>query len=165
MGWLADKLGWVPARERRGISVSLRGGYWEVDAAPDLASLLRALDGWLPEGCVLCLEVGEPSSEVEAFMRRHAVPERARVQRGTIWPRPRVFHVPAEREAFSALVELAERHGGPELATHLHVYRDDEVLLAAFDVLFQEMWLPLTTSEDRVAALAARLGVAHRKSA
>jgi hypothetical protein len=164
MGWLSDKLGWVPARERRGISVPLRGGYWEVDSAPDLASLLRALDGWLPEGCVFCFEVGEPSAEVEAFMRRHAVPERAHVEMGTIWPRPRVFHVPAERDVLPALVALAEQHDGAELATHLHVYRDNEVLLSAFDLLSQEMWLPLTTPEERVAALAARLGVAHRRA-
>lgn len=161
---LADRLGWVPAEERRGIHIDTERPTWEVDSSETFEQLFRALDGWLPGGCTLYFEGGSPSPEIEAFMAAHAVPERAHLAMGTIWPRPLIFHVPASREMFERLTRLADHHAAPELAVHFHVYRGDEVLLEAYDLFAQEMWLPGSLSDDRVEDLAKRLGVGFRKT-
>lgn len=163
MGWLAEKLGWVSAKERQGISVPMKG-HWEIDACEGFDALFRALDGWLPEGSVLYFEGGAHSEDIAEFMQEHAGPESAHIEMGTIWPRPNVHHVPASPKVLSLLVELAECHAGPELCVHLHAYRGGEMLLQGFDVFDQELWLPASTPEARVADLAARLGVDYRKS-
>jgi hypothetical protein len=163
MGWLADLVGWVPAQERRGIQVDVFGPHWELAAPQGLPALFRALDGWLPDGSVLYFEDGLHSPEVTAFMRAHAVPERAHLEMGTIWPRPSVYHLPASPEVFARLVDLAENHAAPELAIHLHAYLDDEVLVQGYDILAQELWLSPTLPEQRVRDLAIRLGVVYRR--
>jgi hypothetical protein len=154
MGWLA---------RLRGAGVDVAGPHWEVDAPRGFKRLFRALDGWLPDGAILYFEGGYPSEEIEAFMSSHAVPERTHIAMGTIWPRPRVFHVPASPDVLAQLVTLADHHAAPELAVHFHAYRGDEVLLQAYDVFDQEMWLAASLPEERISELATRLGVSYRR--
>jgi hypothetical protein len=165
MGWLADLVGWVPAKERRGIEVDARRTHWELECPHDLASLFLALDGWLPEGSFVYLEDYVPSAEIEAFFRANAVPERVHLAMGTIWPRPRVVHLPASSTVLTRLADMAERYATVYIAIHLHAYCGDEVLVQGYDILAQELWLPPTLSEARVAELAERLGVKYRREA
>lgn len=162
MGLLAKILRAVPREEQGGIHLDPTKPFWEVSGKTDFPSLLRTLPGLLPEGCVLYFEGGSPSGELQIFFRRHCVLERAHVQYGTIWPKPRVFHIPATREAMERLSHLSESCASPELAEHFHVYRDRSVLLEWHDVFTQPMLLAGHFSEEAVRTFTESLHMSFK---
>jgi hypothetical protein len=90
-----------------------------------------------------------------AFLQEHGVPEQVHVARGTLWPRPRVFHLPATREVLTGLADAMERRAWPELAIHVHVYRGRTVLLEWHDAFSQPLLLSGEFSEQQVSAFCA----------
>ena len=130
MGWLGRLFGAVPEEEMKGIHLDRAGPYWELDWPKTFEGMLNALKGWLPEDAVLYFEGGSTDAEIDDFMATYSVPEVAHVAMGTIWPRPKVFHVPATEAILTELARIMEHHAEPELADHFHVYRNDFVLLS-----------------------------------
>jgi hypothetical protein len=169
MGLLAKILGkildFVPREERDGIRLDTTRPFWELSGQTNFPSVLSALAALLPEGCTLYFEDGGPSGELDTFLRTHAVPERAHVAYGTIWPRPLVFHVPATAENLTRLAELMRSRIALELAVHFHVYRDQTVLLEWYDAFTQPMWLSGLFPGEAVRLFAQRLGMSYKKRA
>lgn len=116
-----------------------------------------------PPKPVLYFEGGSPNEEISTFMAAHAIPETVHIATGTIWPEPKVFHVPATRENIDLLADLAERCAEPELAVHVHVYRDREVLLEWHDAFTQPMLVAAALGENTVRGFAAALGATFEK--
>lgn len=166
MGWLRSILGLGATPEGGGtvLQINLDGSYWAVDACASMGQLFEALRGWLPEGAILYFEGGYQRPQVEAFMVAHAAREPMEVAPAAPWPPPRNFHVAVGPGVLAKLAQFSAENGGSPLSTHFHIYRGPQMLLAAYDVLAQEMWLPSRTPKARVAELAARLGVGFRKA-
>jgi hypothetical protein len=156
MGRLPDRLGLTTKAERKGVHLDLSAPHREIRGPKDFAGLLRALDGWLPDGSLLYFEGGHPDAEIEAFMADHAVPEPVHIALGTIWPKPRVFQVPATSATLGRLAEIMERHAEPQLAVHFHVHRDGAVLLEWHDAFSQQMMVAGSLSDEAVAMLVDR---------
>ncbi len=155
MGWLRNILSLTTKEERSGLH--LEGpGHREVEGPKTFVQLFRALDGWLPEGAILYFESGSPDAEIEAFMVKNRIAEQAHIALGTIWPRPRVFHVPATSETLRKLADIMERHAEPELAVHFHVYRGGTVLLEWHDAFSQPMLVAGSLPEQKVHDLVGR---------
>lgn len=163
MGLLAKIFGAVSREEMDGIRLDATGPFWELSGATDFPSLLSALSALLPQGCVLYFDGGWPSEELAQFLREQAVPERAHVAYGTIWPRPAVFHVPATTGTLKRLAELMRSHAAPELAIHFHVYQDRTVLLEWYDAFAQSMGLAGLFAEDQVRLFATQLGMSYKR--
>ena len=89
-------------------------------------------------------------------MAAHAVPEPVHIALGTIWPKPRVFHVPATSATLGRLAEIMEHHAEPELAVHFHAYKDGSVLLEWHDAFSQQMLVTGSLSDEAVAELVER---------
>jgi hypothetical protein len=163
MGLLARIFGAVSLKEMNGIRLDTSGSFWDISGKSDFPKLLQALLQLLPDGCVLYFEGGSPSGELAEFLREHAVPERAHVAYGTIWPRPSVFHIPAAADTISRLAELMRSRAAPELAVHFHVYQDQTVLLEWYDAFDQSMGLAGSFSEDQIRDFAARVGMSYNR--
>lgn len=152
MGILAKIFGAVSREEMNGIRFDTSKPYWEVSGDTDFPTLLRCLIGLLPDGCTLYFEGGSPGGSLADFLQEHSTAEQAHVAYGTIWPRPRVYHVPAKSELMAALADEMERRAYPELAVHFHVYRGQTVLLEWHDVFSQSMLLSGEFTEQQVIA-------------
>jgi hypothetical protein len=165
MGWFRDMFGGGSGAgdRERVLQIDVNGSYWAVDAARSFAHLFDALHGWLPDGSILYFEGGFPTPEAEALMKRHAARDPMPVAAAAQWPVPRTFHVALGPGVLSGLAHQASQHPTAQLAAHFHIYHGAQMLLAAYDVLQQDMWLPSRTPKARVADLAARLGVGFRK--
>ena len=77
-------------------------------------------------------------------------------------PHSGIVVFPATPEALTALARIMRNHAEPELAVHFHVYRDDVVLIEWHDAFCQPMLVSGDIPEERVKALAGRLGTACR---
>jgi hypothetical protein len=124
----------------------------------DLYALLRALEEAMPEDAVLYVEGTSTASEIEEFLRANAIEPVTQVTRGTVWPRPRSFHIPTRRPLLRSLRELADRHAEPEICAHLVVYRDDQVLLSAYDAGSETVWVRRDLPEETINRLRGVLG-------
>ena len=155
---VARLLNSVPAEEMRGIQ--LQGPFWEVEGNRlDYAEFFRRLPDLVSDEAILFLEGGAHSAELTRFLERHAVPPRAKVARGTVWPRESVFHVPTRASVLVELADLAEQCAGPEICAHLHVYRDEQVLLEWHDAFSDPFFISRHIPEVRVRDFCGRLNV------
>ena len=82
---------------------------------------------------------------------------------GTIWPRPKVFHVPATVTILTELARIMKHHAEPELAIHFHVYRNNSVLLEWHDAFSQPMLMSGAIPEEKVKVFADKIGKNFRK--
>ena len=100
----------------------------------DLGLVLEATRA-LPHDAILYLEGSRRSLAPELLEALHAnaAPQPIRVARGTLWPRPATFHILLTASNLDRIREIESRHAAPEICDHLVVYRDDEVLLTAYD--------------------------------
>ena len=163
MGWLAKLFRAVPKEEMAGIRLDTSRSYWEVDGPKTFAEMFCALRGWLSPGSVLYFEGGSPDTEIDDFMAAYSVPEQAHIAVGTIWPRPKIFHVPASQAALTKLAEIMERHAEPELAVHFHIYHGATVLLEWHDAFSQPILISGEVGEEQIKQFADTLGARYRK--
>ena len=163
MGWFARLLGATPKEKPRGIRLDTSRPFCELDGKTDSPHLLRALGDLLPEGCILYFEGGSSAKALVDFFHAHEVPEQSHVAVAILRPRPSCHHVPATLDNLSGLSELAKSHRAPELAVHLHVYRNAEILLEWHDAFWEPMLLSGTLPEKRVRTFAETLGMTIRR--
>lgn len=78
---------------------------------------------------------------------------------GTLWPRPRFYHIPATTGNLSDLADLMEGFAEPELAIHFHAYCDGKIILEWHDAFTQPMLLAGTLHEEKVKALGKELNM------
>jgi hypothetical protein len=108
----------------------------EVGEVCDISKLFAALASALPVGAVLYAEGTNIAPDVQEFLGSESVEPAARVTQGTSWPESQQFHVPATPANLMRMHELSLRHAEPEVCDHLVVYRDEDVLISAYDAGF-----------------------------
>jgi hypothetical protein len=159
---IARLLNAVPAEEMEGIR--LQGPFWEIDGRRvDYAEFFRRLPDLVSDEAILFLEGGSHSAELTRFMSEHAVPPAEKVARGTVWPRASVFHVPSKPSVLLELAELAGHCAGPEICDHLHVYKDDHVLLEWHDAFSAPFFVSKRILEERIREFCGKLDVTFKE--
>lgn len=161
MKWLSRLFNTVPAEEREGIIMDFRTAHWRVSSPKTFSAFLRALVDIVPDGSIAYLEGGTIPRELETFLNARAVAEVAHVAVGTIWPRPKIFHVPATPDNLLSLADIVEHCAEPEVASHFHVYKDNSLILQWFDAFSDPMYLSKKIAEDKVREFCVRLSVKY----
>lgn len=162
MSLLGKLLNAVFKPDLEGIKLNLTEPYWELSGETDFPRLLAALPLLLPEGCVLYLEGGYPEDELLAFLQMQQTEHSVKVACGTVWPKPRIFHLPATPTVLQRLSELTHRRAAPELAAHFHIYRGQVVFLEWHDVFTQPALISGTLNEEIIANFARVLSMEYR---
>ena len=98
----------------------------------DFHKLLRAIDEAMPKDAVLYLE-GTPDPDVASFLASRPAQDPRQISANTLWPKPKVFHLPLAGDNLAELRKLAAQHAPPEVADHLVVYHNEAVYLWAHD--------------------------------
>lgn len=163
MGWFARFIGATQEMETNGIRLNTILPHWEVHGPNTFTELFHALRGWLPEGAIIYLEGGSLDAEINDYIATHSIPEQAHVATGTIWPRPKVFHIPATEAILIELGRIMEHHVEPELAVHFHVYCANAVLLEWHDAFSQPMLISGSIPEEQVKLFADKVGKQYNR--
>jgi hypothetical protein len=145
------------------VGVQLEGPYWEVQhRGVDHAEFLRGLPALVPEGSVLVLEGGSPSSHLQGFLKEHAIAPYTEVARGTVWPRADIVHLPASAQIVRGLAEFAEHCAYPEICTHLHVHSAGRVVVQWYDAFAAPCYVSKELPPERLQAFCAELRTSYR---
>ncbi len=164
MGWLANIFGAVPKRDLQGLCLG-NTAFWTVTPTTDFPAFLDALVDLAPPGSILYIEGDKPPEDLGAFFAQRCVPETVHLVMGTIWPRPRTFHLPITEQNIRELAALIRQKRPSGSAVHLHVYRDNEVLLEWHDAFWRDpFYLSASIEEDRLRTFCERLGVKYERT-
>ena len=162
MGWLGKLFGAMTKEQMQGICLDTSQSYWEVDGPKTFTELFHGFRGWTLPNLILYFEGGSPDTEINDFMAAYSIPEQAHVAMGTIWPRPKIFHVPGSEATLTKLAKIMEHHAEPELAIHFHVYQGATVLLQWHDAFTQPILISGTLAEEQVKSFADSIGKKYR---
>ena len=163
MGILSRLFGGVPKDERDGLRLT-EPEVWEIHAVSDPSLFLRSLPILVPEpGAVLYVE-GTTDGSIREFLRGRESAARVKVAYGTIWPRPDVHHILMTTNNLECLAALVESESLGYLCNHLHVYRDDQMLLQWYDAWFDPIFISTTVPEELVARFAGALKLPYSKT-
>ena len=160
MKWLYKILNAVPPSERKGIL--LEHPKWEVSACSDMPLFLLTLIGIIPEDSVLYLEGGYPDEEINLYFEKQKISKPVKVELGTIWPRPICYHIPFTSDNIKTLANIIERHATPEVAIHIHVYKDNKVLLQWHDAFDCPMYFAETVDEENIKIFCEKLSLKYK---
>ena len=128
------------------IKQPLKGIYLEecngklINYSGDPIVLLQGICDTFPRDSVLYLESPKDIC-ISNLLRQNHIENPSIVQVGTLWPRDESFHIKNEEAIVRVLVDLAKSKSTPIIADHLVVYKDDTVLLSAYDLGDKEIWV------------------------
>ena|SRR5688572_23909875 len=132
--------------------------HWRVSGVRDLPAFLRALPALLPAS-ILRLELdAHPDEDVARFLTQFSTPSSMTRNRGTLWPRSELHHVPIRPDVMSTLAELAEVRAEHDVADHMIAYRGDEILLEWYDAIFDPIFISKAIDEGSLSAFARSVG-------
>jgi hypothetical protein len=117
---------------------------WEVTGIRSAQDFFSGLTGLLPLPVRFCFEGAGISSDIEALFAASAVSPILQIPRGTIWPKPKQFHVLATEQFVRELADLTAKHVQPEICDHFHAYNDNHGLMQWYDAFD----LPLLVHES-----------------
>ena len=161
MGWLSRLLNYVPKAERAGITLDHSSCWRLTGVTKDHSMFLRALPLLLPDGSILYLEDGSPPKHLRKFLIANMLKEACRIAKSTIWPWPKVYHLPTGKEFLFRLAELTENCAWPEVAIHLHAYKDGEVLLEGYDAFLDPFCVSKKIPMEMIRAFCQELGCSY----
>jgi hypothetical protein len=127
--------------------------FWVVTGITDYATFFRNVAFVLPEApTYLYLEGTRTAPEVAAFMDTHAIAPQQPVRAGTVWPQPRLWHLPVSQELVDSLAAFAARHATAQIAHHCHIYTSAGMILQWYDACDQECPIGLAASISEAQA-------------
>ena len=134
---------------------------WVVSGLSEFEPFFRDLSRLLPDsGAAIYLEGVSMAPDVRKFLEQHSIAAWHEVVRGTFWPKPLTYHLPASPEILGDLADLASRHAHSEIADHCHVYTRDGMILQWYDA--GDPGCPLNVGasvpEDRLREFCALTG-------
>ena len=138
---------------------------WEVNAPSDHSAFFEQLAALMPQGSILYLEGTALCQEVLDFLSKVSVEPPVKIAVGTIWPKPKVFHVPATAGNLRAVSGFLERHAQPEVCDHLLVYADGKVLLEWYDALMKDpLFVSKAIPEPDLRSFCEAQGLSYKES-
>jgi hypothetical protein len=163
MGLFAKFFGAVPKSERGGLSLD-DSAAWEVGPTTNASQFLRALSRLLDTHSIIYFE-GTTDLAVEQFLEKNKTPNPEKLAIGTIWPRPKIYHMPYTAERISALADLIDTNQVAHLCTHIHAYTGKKVLVEWHDAFGTDpMRISLSLKETSVSGFAQALGSRYGRS-
>jgi len=99
-----------------------------------------------------------PDEDVARFLTQFAIPSSMTRNRGTLWPRSELHHVPIRPDLMSTLAELAEVRVEYDVGGHMIAYRGDESLLEWYDAIFDPIFISRAIDERSLSAFARSVG-------
>jgi len=140
---------------KEGWSLDWKNGFYDVH------ELFKSIPLMMPSNVNLYLEDGS-NKEVVSFFESNSLPETLKIRNGTTWPSPKKYYLPGNEKVLNALIDFSSRLASPEICAHFTIYKNDEVLLSAYDFGESPIYLAKSISEEKVKELSLRLGCSYK---
>ena len=135
--------------------------HWELKCPKqDLSIFLIELKHLVPEGSVLYLEGGSAlPKDLKTFLEQNTIRDKPKIPMGTLWPKPIYFHIQITNNTIRKLTDLTKNLPTPQVAVHIHVYKDDNLLIQWYDAFFDPIFVSLDLPEDKIKIFCNKLNI------
>lgn len=133
MNWLINLFKSDSPKNLKG--VYLEHPKWKISVCRDFSKFFRVLPKIAPENSILYLEGGSLRKELIDFFESRKIEPIIEIAEGNVLPKSLCVHMPINPENLEELADLSERYAGPEIADHIHVYKEGRVLIQWYDAL------------------------------
>ncbi|NLD36196.1 MAG: hypothetical protein GX654_04930 [Desulfatiglans sp.] len=130
---LLKYLGWVPKEERKGIEINYDNA-WEFQSIFNKNEFMSWLIKYVPNDSIWSIE-GLYNSKLYQTVQEYTIDDGIKVNRGTVWPRPKYMKIKLSEEAKKVILENINNWNLESDITHQHIYYQNNVYLTSYDNL------------------------------
>lgn len=144
-----------------------KGACWKIIpvAATSFSGFVRSLKCLGLEDSFLYIEGGGAAPpKLHSYLKENNVAESLRISGGTILPRPTIYSVPLTCGKIEEIATIAENIPSPIGSVHIHVYRDQEILLQWFDAFLDPIWASIGIPEPNIKEFSEELGYSYARA-
>jgi hypothetical protein len=136
---------------------------WQVVGIRNGEKFFSTLNEILQLPVNLCFEGTRICSDVQSVLASSAVAPSIQIPPGTIWPKPKVFHVRATAQFLNQIAVLSGKYAEPEVCDHFHAYSDTRPLMQWYDAFDLPLLIDESIAEPSLQRLCRRLGVQYAR--
>jgi hypothetical protein len=136
---------------------------WQVAGIRIAEEFFSTLNDILPLPVNLCFEGTSISLDVQSVLASSAIVPSIQIPPGTIWPKPKVFHVRATEQFLTQLAALSGRHAEPEVCDHFHAYSDSRGLMQWYDAFDDPLLIDESIPESKLQNFCRGLRVQYTR--
>jgi hypothetical protein len=135
---------------------------WEFEKGFDPTDFFQALELLVKDNATIYLECSN-GHDVLKNLTEYEIDPKYDIYPGTTWPRSNKLHLPLNEEVIKKLTEISKTHATPEYADHLVIYKDDEVIIEAYDFCIDPFHMSQRINESIATEFARRIKKNLRK--
>ena len=159
MSWLS-KIFKSQNQKKRSISFDEKD-FWIIDLKEsDISLFIKNLEMFFLKEAIIYIEGGSINFKIQEYLDsvQVDVSKIANIQRGTIWPKPKIFHIPLESSVLQKLSEFTDDYDLIELCEHLVIYKDKKILMAGYDIFDEKIYLSGQIEENLIRDFCDKIG-------
>ncbi len=137
---------------------------WRLSPPNDHAKLIDSLPIIITRNAIGYFEHTHFDPAARSLFERYEIEPSREIETGTIWPRPKCFHLPLTRNSLLGLKRLFQSTSAQAICAHFHVYDQEGMLLEWFDAFAKSpLYLSVRVPEDSVAGFCHELSITYVK--
>ncbi len=138
---------------------------WELECPKqDMKAFLVELEYLIPEGSVLYLEGSSVlPKNLKTFLEENTLRDKPKIPKGTLWPKPIYFHIPIANTKIKELANLTKNLPTFQVAVHIHIYKNDKLLIQWYDAFSDPIFISLDLPEDKIKTFCNKLNINYKK--
>ena len=136
---------------------------WEVTGINRADKFFAALTTILPPAANLCFEGTSIAPDIRTLLASNVVASTFKIPLGTVWPKPKLFHVHATEQFVRELAALAKAHAEPEICDHFYAYKDSRGLMQWHDAFDDPLLIDESIVEKNLQAFCRLVGAHYSR--
>jgi hypothetical protein len=137
--------------------------YWEMENPKNGKLFFLEIQNLVPQNSVLYLEGGFWRGKLKSFLEENNLQDKSKIPHGTLWPKPSFYHIPIHGENLKELSDLIKPLVYPEIAIHIHAYKNDNLLIQWYDAFITPIFASSDLPEDRIIKFCTNLNINYEK--
>lgn len=137
--------------------------YYEIIGKIDPSLFFLHLNNLLPNNSIIYMEGTSIRNELKELLKNSQVEPKAHIQKGTIWPKSKKYHIPCTEEILINLTKIIKKFTIPEICDHFIAYKNDALLINAYDA-FDYVYISSKIDESKVKEFGEKLGCTYESN-
>ncbi len=137
---------------------------WKISPPKNISQFLRIIGQLIPENSILYIEGGGlPPKEIRSYLEDKNIKDRIKIVGGTLVPRPHIYRIPATITNLNELASLFEMYPFPFGSIHLHIYKNNKILMMSYDAFLDSFLISSEIPEKKIKKFCDELNLSYDK--
>ena len=137
---------------------------WEVSNCNDLYKFLRTVVDIIPDGSTFCFDGICPDyDDIKVFLEeRKATEPSEEMKEKYHWQDKYCRYILFDKKNAYDLAEIMEHHAKPELADHIHIYKENIILLQWHHIIDDPLYIDIVIDEIKIKKFCEKMSLEYK---